>query len=141
MAHTITATNCRIVVTYCGPRGTRGIYRHLVGRAKGPGLRMLTVSLSSVRSMTSFASQVLRHGLSVSLLVGGTKAVRAKFSVAGSKFRQAIDMGCINPCLLAHGLIPAVTSKTHVMGVISYACTVNHLSFPSFFREKGAKGF
>lgn len=141
VAHTITATNCRIVVTYHSPRTTRPGQRLLVHRANGPHVRATPVSLTSLTSITTFTRRLLGQKRPLTLLVGGTKAVRARHHVARSKLRQAIDIGCMKPCLLAHGLLPLVKRKDHVIGVMSYACTVNRLSFPSFFLQKEEKSF
>lgn len=141
VAHTMTRTNCRMVVLYCALFGKRRHGGRLVLRANGGRVRIERISLSSVTSIAGVTRSLLKHKGRVSLLVGGTKAVDSKNLVAArSNLRCAMTIGCITPFLLALGLLPLVKRKAQVIGVISYACSVKGVA-PRFFIHKGEKDF
>lgn len=140
VATTLTGRNCPIVVTYLSPRGTTSLYGQVRRRANGARVRIQEVSLTSLSSMGGFANRLLGRKHPIDHLVGGTNVLAAPMHGARSKLRAVMDIGCITPCVLAHRLLPLVRPKYHVMGAISYACTVNQVR-PSFFRGKEGKHF
>ncbi len=135
----MTATNCPIVVMYHSTTLTRPGQRRVVTTAKGGGVRVVAISLTSLTSIGRLTRGLLRQNVSVDLLVGGTKALSPGTVAAISKLTGVARIGCVTPCLLAHGLVPLVDHNDHVIGVMSYACTVNRVSLPSFFAQKHGK--
>lgn len=124
-----------VIMACYNPRKAEVVRQRLVNETGNPNLEVRTIDLSSMRSVVSFANEILERRLSVSLLMNNAGTMETGFSVTGDGFERTVSVNYVGPYLLTRKLIPAMVRGTRIVNMVSCTYAIGRLDFPDFFHR------
>ncbi len=121
------------------PKKAEGVRQQLIKETRNPHLEVLAIDLSSMDSVVSFANEVIRRNLSVSLLMNNAGTMEAGLHITTDGFERTVSVNYLGPFLLTHKLLPILVPGARIVNMVSCTYAIGHLDFPDFYL-RGRKG-
>lgn len=121
------------------PKKAEGIRQQLVKETGNPHLEVLAIDLSSMDSVISFANEVIKRNLSVSLLMNNAGTMETGLHITTDGFERTVSVNYLGPFLLTHKLLPILVPGARIVNMVSCTYAIGHLDFPDFYL-RGKKG-
>lgn len=121
------------------PKKAEGVRQQLIKETGNPHLEVLAIDLSSMDSVVSFANEVIRRNLSVSLLMNNAGTMEAGLHITTDGFERTVSINYLGPFLLTHKLLPILVPGARIVNMVSCTYAIGHLDFPDFYL-RGRKG-
>lgn len=98
----------QIIMACYNPSKAEIVRQHLIEETGNPNLEVMAIDLSSMRSVASFAGQILERNIPVSLLMNNAGTMETGFHVTADGFERTVSVNYVGPYLLTRKLIPAM---------------------------------
>lgn len=115
------------------------VRQRLIEETGNPNLEVIAVDLSSMKSVVSFAGQILERNLPVSLLMNNAGTMETGFSITSDGFERTVSVNYVAPYLLTRKLIPAMVRGARIVNMVSCTYAIGRLDFPDFL-HRGKQG-
>lgn len=121
------------------PKKAEGVRQRLIKETGNPYLEVLAIDLSSMDSVVSFADEVIKRNLSVSLLMNNAGTMETGLHITTDGFERTVSVNYLGPFLLTHKLLPILVPGARIVNMVSCTYAIGHLDFPDFYL-RGKKG-
>lgn len=96
----------RIIMACYNPSKAEIVRQRLIEETGNPNLEVMAIDLSSMRSVASFAGQILERNIPVSLLMNNAGTMETGFHVTADGFERTVSVNYVGPYLLTRKLVP-----------------------------------
>ena len=112
------------------PKKAEGVRQQLIKETGNPYLEVLAIDLSSMDSVVSFANEVIKRNLSVSLLMNNAGTMETGLHITTDGFERTVSVNYLGPFLLTHKLLPILVPGARIVNMVSctYAIGQNKIS-------------
>ncbi|GAA6257046.1 SDR family oxidoreductase [Bacteroides sp. f07] len=129
----------RVIMACYNHRKAETVRQRLIEETGNPNLEVIAVDLSSMKSVVSFAGQILERNLPVSLLMNNAGTMETGFSITSDGFERTVSVNYVAPYLLTRKLIPAMVRGARIVNMVSCTYAIGRLDFPDFL-HRGKQG-
>ena len=129
----------RVIMVCYNHRKAETVRQRLIEETGNPNLEVIAVDLSSMKSVVSFAGQILERNLPVSLLMNNAGTMETGFSITSDGFERTVSVNYVAPYLLTRKLIPAMVRGARIVNMVSCTYAIGRLDFPDFL-HRGKQG-
>ena len=129
----------RVIMACYNPQKAETVRQRLIEDTGNPNLEIIAVDLSSMKSVVSFANQILERKLPVHLLMNNAGTMETGFSVTSDGFERTVSVNYVAPYLLTRKLIPVMVRGARIVNMVSCTYAIGRLDFPDFL-HRGKKG-
>ena len=125
----------RIIMACCNSRKAETVRQRLIEETGNPHLEVMAVDLSSMKSVVSFAEQILRRNLPVFLLMNNAGTMETGFTITSDGFERTVSVNYVAPYLLTRKLIPVMVRGARIVNMVSCTYAIGCLDFPDFLNR------
>lgn len=121
------------------PKKAEGVRQQLMNEMKNPYLEVLAIDLSSMNSVVSFANEVRKRNLPVSLLMNNAGTMETGLHTTIDGFERTVSINYLGPYLLTCKLLPLLAPGARIVNMVSCTYAIGQIDYSDFFR-RGMKG-
>lgn len=122
----------RIIMACYNPSKAEIVRQRLIEETGNPNLEVMAIDLSSMRSVASFAGQILERNIPVSLLMNNAGTMETGFHVTADGFERTVSVNYVGPYLLTRKLVPAMVRGARIVNMVSCTYAIGHIDLPTF---------
>ena len=111
----------------------------LIQETGNTALEILSIDLSSLSSVASFANELLRRGETITLLMNNAGTMETSRRITGDGLERTVSVNYVGPYLLTRKLLPLMGEGSRIVNMVSCTYAIGKLDFPDFFL-RGKKG-
>lgn len=113
----------------------------LVKETGNPNLEVMTIDLSSMRTVVAFAERIRERKITVSLLMNNAGTMETGLHTTVDGFERTVSVNYMGAYLLTRKLIPFMTRGTRIVNMVSCTYTIGRIDLPDFFYRGKEGGF
>ena len=102
-------------------------------------LEVLSLDLSSLKSVSDFARRILERGEFVTLLMNNAGTMETGRHMTEDGLERTVSVNYVGPYLLTRKLLPLMGKSSRIINMVSCTYAIGRLDFPDFFFE-GRRG-
>lgn len=122
----------RVIMACYNPQKAETVRQQLIEETENSNIEVMAIDLSSMRSVVSFATQILERSLPVSLLMNNAGTMETEFHTTTDGFERTVSVNYIAPYLLTRKLISAMVRGARIVNMVSCTYVIGRLNFPDF---------
>ena len=127
-----------IMACYNAEKG-EAVRLRLAEETGNPHLEVMTIDLSSMRTVAAFADRILERKITVSLLMNNAGTMETGLRITRDGFERTVSVNYIGHYLLTRKLVPAMTRGTRIVNMVSCTYAIGRIDLPDFF-YRGKEG-
>lgn len=129
----------RIIMACYRPQKAEGVKQRLIRETGNPCLEVLSIDMSSLSSVASFAETILKRGEPLSLLMNNAGTMETGRRMTEDGLERTVSVNYVAPYLLTRKLLPLMGVGSRIVNMVSCTYAIGRLDFPDFFLY-GKKG-
>ena len=102
-------------------------------------LEIVSLDLSSLSSVASFANILLQRGEVITLLMNNAGTMETARTITEDGLERTVSVNYVGPYLLTRKLLPLMGEGSRIVNMVSCTYAIGKLDFPDFFL-RGKKG-
>lgn len=102
-------------------------------------LEIVSLDLSSLSSVASFANILLQRGEAITLLMNNAGTMETARTITEDGLERTVSVNYVGPYLLTRKLLPLMGEGSRIVNMVSCTYAIGKLDFPDFFL-RGKKG-
>lgn len=125
----------QVIMACHNPQKAETVRLRLIEETGNSHLEVIAIDLSSMRSVVSFAGQILERNLPISLLMNNAGTMETGFYTTVDGFERTVSVNYAGPYLLTRKLIPAMVHGARIVNMVSCTYAIGRLDFPDFLHR------
>lgn len=135
----VASAGYKIIMACRDPQVAEIKRQSLIQETGNTAIEILSIDLSSLFSVASFANELLRRGERITLLMNNAGTMETARRITEDGLERTISVNYVGPFLLTRKLLPLMGEGSRVVNMVSCTYAIGKLTFPDFFL-RGKKG-
>lgn len=135
----VASAGYKIIMACRDPQVAEIKRQSLIQETGNTAIEILSIDLSSLSSVASFANELLRRGERITLLMNNAGAMETARRITEDGLERTVSVNYVGPFLLTRKLLPLMGEGSRVVNMVSCTYAIGKLTFPDFFL-RGKKG-
>lgn len=135
----VASAGYKIIMACRDPQVAEIKRQSLIQETGNTAIEILSIDLSSLFSVASFANELLRRGERITLLMNNAGTMETARRITEDGLERTVSVNYVGPFLLTRKLLPLMGEGSRVVNMVSCTYAIGKLTFPDFFL-RGKKG-
>ena len=135
----VASAGYKIIMACRDPQVAEIKRQSLIQETGNTAIEILSIDLSSLSSVASFANELLRRGERITLLMNNAGTMETARRITEDGLERTVSVNYVGPFLLTRKLLPLMGEGSRVVNMVSCTYAIGKLTFPDFFL-RGKKG-
>lgn len=135
----VASAGYKIIMACRAPQLAEPKRQSLMQETGNTALEIVSLDLSSLSSVASFANILLQRGEAITLLMNNAGTMETARTITEDGLERTVSVNYVGPYLLTRKLLPLMGEGSRIVNMVSCTYAIGKLDFPDFFL-RGKKG-